>query len=63
MLDSFSIRPSDELATAFKDIFQDVFARKETVVLCVYKSMTFRHEDVTYNQFQDKVYNFIKNDE
>ncbi len=63
MLDNFSIRQSEKLATAFKEIFQDVFARREAVVLCVYKSMMFRHENVTYNQFQDKFYNFIKNDE
>ena len=62
MLDSFSIRPSDELATAFKEIFHEVFLKRETVVLCVYKASTFRHEDVSYNQRLDKVYNFIKSD-
>ena len=28
MLDSFSIRPSDELATAFKEIFHEVFLKR-----------------------------------
>ena len=59
MLDKFSIRPSDELATAFKEIFQDAFARKETVVLCVYKSTSYKHEDISYSPFQNKVFNFI----
>ena len=63
MLDNFSIRQSDKLATAFKDIFQEVFLRKETVVLCVYKSTKYRYENVSYSLHQDKAYNFIKNDE
>jgi len=63
MLDHFSIRQSDELATAFKEIFQEVFLRKETVILCVYKSMVFKHENVTYSQYQNRDYNFIMNDE
>ena len=61
MLNKFSIRPSDELATAFKEIFQEVFLKKETVVLCVYKATTFRHEDISYSQCQGKTFNFIKN--
>ena len=63
ILGDFSILQSDDLATAFKEIFQDVFARKETVVLSVYKSMTFRYKNVTYSMFQDKVFDFIKDDE
>lgn len=63
ILDPFSIRQSGRLAAAFKEIFQEVFLKKETVVLCVYKSQTFRHEDVTYNQYQDRDYNFIINDD
>ena len=59
-LDHFSIRQSDELAAAFKEIFRDVFLRKETVVFCVYKSTIYRHEDVSYNQHLDRNYNFIK---
>ena len=61
MLNKFSIRPSDELATAFKEIFQEVFLKKEIVVLCVYKATTFRHEDISYSQCQGKTFNFIKN--
>lgn len=63
MLGNFSIRQSDKLATAFKEIFQEVFFRKETVVLCIYKSLVFKHENVTYNQYQNRDYNFIMNDE
>lgn len=63
IVDNFSIRQSDKLAAAFKEIFQEVFLRKETVVLCVYKSTTYRYENITYNQYQDKAYNFIKDDE
>ena len=58
-LDDFSIRQSDELATAFKEIFQEVFLRKETVVLCVYKSKTYSHVDASYSQSLGKNYNFI----
>ena len=60
MLDKYSIQQSNELATAFKEIFREVFLRKETVVLCVYKSMIYKYEDVTYSLHQDKTYNFIK---
>lgn len=63
MIDNFTISQSEELATAFKEIFQEVFLKKETVVLCVYKAPTFRHENVSYSQYQDKVFDFIKNDE
>ena len=63
ILGDFSILQSDALATAFKEIFQDVFARKETVVLSVYKSMAFSYKNVTYSMFQDKVFDFIKDDE
>lgn len=63
ILGDFSILQSDDLATAFKEIFQDVFARKETVVLSVYKSMAFSYKNVTYSMFQDKVFDFIKDDE
>jgi len=63
ILDPFSIRQSDKLAVAFKEIFQEVFLKKETVVLCVYKSMAFRHEDVTYSRYQNWDYNFIMNDD
>lgn len=63
ILDRFSIRQSDKLAAAFKEIFQEVFLKKETVVLCVYQSLAFRHEDVTYNQYQSRDYNFIINDD
>jgi hypothetical protein len=59
-LDDFSIRQIDELATAFKEIFQEVFLRKETVVLCVYKSKTYSHVDASYSQSLGKDYNFIK---
>ena len=59
IVDKFSIRQSDELATVFKEIFRDAFARKETVVLSVYKSTSYKHEDITYSPFQDKVFNFI----
>ena len=62
MLDPFSIRSSNELATVFKEIFQDAFVRKETVVLCVYKGQSYKYEDVTYSHFQNKVYNFVKDD-
>ena len=63
MLDNFSIRQSDKLATAFKEIFQEVFLNKETVILCVYKSMVFKHENVTYSHYQNRDYNFIMSDE
>lgn len=59
MIDDFTISHSDELATTFKEIFQEVFQKKEMVVLCVYKAKTFRHEDKTYTQFRDKINDFI----
>ena len=59
-LDDFSIRQSDELATAFKEIFKDAFFRKETVVLCVFKGKKYKYEDVTYYKHLEKAYNFIK---
>lgn len=62
-LDNFSIRQSNELATAFKDIFRDVFHRKEIVVLCVYKSDNYRTEDVSFSQALEKMYDFINNDD
>lgn len=63
MLDNFTISQSDELATTFKEIFQEVFFREETVVLCIYKALSYRYENITYSQYQDKVFDFIKNDE
>lgn len=62
-LDNFSIQQSNELATAFKKIFQDVFMRKEIVVLCVYKSISYRYEDVSYRQTMEMAYDFLKNDD
>ena len=62
-LDHFSIQHSDELAIAFKEIFQEVFMRKETVVLCVYKSISYRYEDVSYRQTMEMGYDFLKNDD
>lgn len=62
-LDNFSIRQSDELATAFKEIFQDAFIRKEVVVLCVYKSVNYVTEDVDFFQTLEKIYDFIKDDD
>ena len=61
-LDDFSIQQSDNLATAFKEIFQEVFVRKETVVLCVYKSISYRYEDVSYRQTMEMAYDFLKNE-
>lgn len=63
MLDNFSIRQSDELATAFKDIFQDAFYRKEIVVLCVYRSNNYITEDIGYFHALEKMYDFINNDD
>jgi len=62
-LDDFSIQQSDDLATAFKEIFHDVFMRKEIVVLCVYKSKSYHYEDVTYHQTMEMGYDFLLNDD
>ena len=62
-LDDFSIQQSDDLATAFKKIFQEVFVRKEIVVLCVYKSKSYHYEDVTYHQTMEMGYDFLLNDD
>ena len=62
-LDHFSIQHSDELATAFKEIFQEVFLRKEIVVLCVYKSISYQYEDVSYSQTMEMAYDFLLNDD
>jgi len=62
-LDNFSIRQSDGLATAFKDIFQDVFFRKEIAMLCVYKSNNYVTEDVGFFQTLEKMYDFINDDD
>lgn len=63
ILDDFSILQSDDLATAFKEIFRDAFTRKEIVALCVYKSNSYRYEDVSYHQHLEKVYDFLNKDE
>ena len=63
MLDNFSIRQSDKLATAFKDIFRDVFFKKEIAVLCVYKSKNYITEDVGFFQTLEKMYDFINDDD
>ena len=62
-IDDFSIQQSDELATAFKEIFREVFSRKEIVVLCVFKGISYQYEDVTYNQMQGRSYDFLKTDD
>ena len=61
-IDNFSIRQSNDLATAFKEIFRDAFIRKEIVVLCVYKGKLYEYEDVSYIQELEKDYDFLKND-
>ena len=62
-LDHFSIQQSDELATAFKEIFQEVFIRKEIVVLSVFKGKSYRYEDVSYRQTLGMGYDFLKKDD
>jgi hypothetical protein len=62
-LDNFSIQQSDDLATAFKEIFRDVFIRKQIVTLCIFKSNSYRYEDVTYHQHEEMSYDFLKNDD
>ena len=62
-LDNFSSRQSDELAIAFKDIFRDVFFKKEIAVLCVYKSKNYITEDVGFFQTLEKMYDFINDDD
>ena len=62
-LDHFSIQHSDELATAFKEIFREVFIRKEIVVLSVYKSISYRYEDVSYHKKLEMGYDFLLNDD
>lgn len=62
-LDDFSIQQSDDLATAFKEIFRDVFIRKQIVTLCIFKSNSYRYEDVTYHQHEEMSYDFLKNDD
>ena len=62
-LDHFSIQHSDELATAFKEIFREVFIRKEIVVLSVYKSISYQYEDVSYRQTMERGYDFLINDD
>ena len=62
-LDNFSIQQSVELATAFKEIFRDVFMRNELVVLCVFKSNSYRYENVSYRQHLENSYDFLKNND
>ena len=62
-LDNFSIQQSDDLATAFKEIFLDAFIRKQIVTLCVFKSNSYRYEDVTYHKHLEMAYDFLNNDD
>ena len=62
-LDDFSIQQNDDLAKAFKEIFRDVFIRKQIVILCVYKAISFRYEDVTYNRVLGGGYDFLNDDD
>ena len=57
-LDNFSIQQSNDLTTAFMEIFRDVFMRDEIVVLCVYKGISYRYEDVSYRQTMKMAYDF-----
>ena len=62
-LNDFSIQQSDDLATAFKEIFRDAFIRKQIVTLCIFKSNSYRHENVSYHQHLEKSYDFLNNND